>query len=58
LVNEKINGLIAAPFTPQVTHQVKNILSEVNEEMTRVEIQDQLELSDKKNFNKNFLLPA
>ncbi len=43
---------------PQVTPQVKNLLSVVNEEMTRVEIQDQLGLSDKKNFNKNFLLPA
>lgn len=42
----------------RINPQVKGLLSVVNEEMTKVEIQNQLGLSDKKYFNKNFMLPA
>ena len=43
---------------PQVIPQVKNLISAVSGEMTRMEIQESLKLSDKRNFNINYLLPA
>lgn len=45
-------------ITPQVTPQVRNLISVVSGEMSRMEIQESLGLSDKRNFNISYLLPA
>lgn len=45
-------------ITPQVTLQVRQLISIIKEEMTRQEIQDKLNLSDRKNFIMNYLQPA
>ena len=44
--------------TPQVTPQVSALISSMSGELSRLEIQDKLNLSDKRNFNKNYLIPA
>lgn len=44
--------------TTQVTPQVEKLLSVLKGEMSRVEIQENLNLSDKKNFVMNYLQPA
>jgi ATP-dependent DNA helicase RecG len=43
---------------PQVTPQVKSLIFSMLGEMTRLEMQERLRLSDKRNFNNNYLLPA
>lgn len=43
---------------PQVTPQVRNLISVVSGDMSRMEIQESLGLSDKRNFNISYLLPA
>ena len=43
---------------PQVTPQVKSLISNISGEMTRLELQEKLRLSDKRNFNINYLIPA
>jgi Fic family protein len=49
----------AAPqVTPQVTPQVKALIFCMSGELTRLEIQDKLGLSDKRNFNIKYLIPA
>jgi NAD-specific glutamate dehydrogenase len=56
---------VAFPFskeylslTPQVTPQVRRLLSSLSKEMTRTQIQDSLGLKDKKNFQDKYLSPA
>ncbi|WP_162340156.1 Fic family protein [Cyclobacterium salsum] len=44
--------------TPQVTPQVEGLLSVMDKDLSRVEIQEKLGLSDKKNFKENYLSPA
>ncbi len=44
--------------TPQITPQVKTLISKVSGEMSRIELQKSLGLSDKRNFNNNYLIPA
>ena len=34
------------------------LISNMSGELSRLEIQDKLNLSDKRNFNKNYLIPA
>lgn len=44
--------------TPQVTPQVKSLLKGFTGEHNRIELQEQLNLSDRKYFRENYLLPA
>ncbi len=44
--------------TPQVTPQVEQLLKSLEMEMSRIEIQEKLGLSDRNNFRKNYLNPA
>ncbi|WP_375584233.1 Fic family protein [Cyclobacterium xiamenense] len=44
--------------TPQVTPQVEGLLAVMDKDLSRVEIQEKLGLSDKKNFKENYLSPA
>ncbi len=49
---------LGGKVTPQVTPQVKRLISIVIGEMIRLEMQDKLELSDRMNFLNNYLQPA
>jgi predicted HTH transcriptional regulator len=40
--------------TPQVTPQVKSLISNMSGENTRLELQEMLKLSDKRNFSNNY----
>ncbi len=44
--------------TPQVTPQVEKLILILGGEMTRQELQDSLNLSDRMNFLKTYLQPA
>jgi ATP-dependent DNA helicase RecG len=44
--------------TPQVTPQVNKVLSVMDKELSRAEIQEKLQLADKKNVNEHYLSPA
>ncbi|MDH8701186.1 hypothetical protein M2138_000525 [Dysgonomonadaceae bacterium PH5-43] len=50
------------PATPQVTEQVTEqvtaLISVLTKDMNRLEIQEQLNLSDRENFRSNYLKPA
>jgi ATP-dependent DNA helicase RecG len=43
---------------PKSPPQVKGLVEIMKEELTRMELQHHLNLSDKRNFNKNYLDPA
>lgn len=50
---------IIPQVSPQVIPQVGSLLKIMAEgEFSRVELQEKFDLSDKRNFNKNYLLPA
>ena len=51
-------SIIEENTTPQVTPQVLNLLENLEDEMTRDEIMQQLNLKDRKNFRENYLNPA
>jgi ATP-dependent DNA helicase RecG len=53
----KENG-VSLDFIPQVTPQVKKLISILDKEMSRVEIMDVLRLEDRKNFKTLYLNPA
>lgn len=44
--------------TPQVTPQVQQLLDGLKGEMSRLELMESLQLSDRKNFSDNYLKPA
>ncbi len=44
--------------TPQVTPQVQQLLEHLEGEMSRLELMDSLQLSDRKNFSDSYLKPA
>ena len=49
---------ITPQVTPQATPQVKKLILIIRGEMTRLELQDSLKLSDRMNFLKKYLKPA
>ena len=53
-----VNETIPPHVTPHVTPQVKKLILAVEGEMTRQELQDILELSDRMHFLNNYLKPA
>lgn len=62
-----VNDLVDTPqvtlqVTPQVdlqvAPQVHKLIKIMNKELSRIEIQSKLKLSDRKNLNENYLLPA
>ena len=55
---EKVTPQDPPQDPPQVTPQVQGLLSAMAGELSRVEIQDKLGLSDKRNFKENYLFPA
>ena len=57
-VHESMIPQVIPQVTPQVTPQVKSLIFSMSGEMTRLEMQEKLRLSDKRNFNNNYLLPA
>ena len=57
-VHESMIPQVIPQVTPQVTPQVRNLISVVSGEMSRMEIQESLGLTDKRNFNISYLLPA
>ena len=62
-ITEKDGGILVELFkeiqvTPQVTPQVKKLLSVLTDEMGRLELQKELGLTDRKNFRINYLQPA
>lgn len=57
-VTEQVTEQDAEQVTPQVTPQVEALLSVMNRELSRTEIQEILNLTDKKNFTENYLKPA
>lgn len=55
---EKVAPQDTPQDTPQVTPQVEGLLTAMDGELSRVEIQDKMGLSDKRNFKENYLSPA
>ncbi|WP_242204219.1 Fic family protein [Aestuariivivens insulae] len=54
----QVTEQVTLQVTPQVTPQVKNLLKVVTEEHNRQELQELLNLSDRKYFRENYLQPA
>jgi hypothetical protein len=58
-INEISSGFsVTCIKATQVTPQVKKLLLAVSEEMTRGEMQKAMNLSDRENFRKEYLLPV
>ncbi len=64
-IRESLDALVpeggVAPHTqvtPQVTPQVKRLLTVCDGELSRAELQSRLELADRKHFRTAYLLPA
>ena len=52
------NAALPPQVTEQVTEQVETLLSILDNEMDRQEIQDRLGLTHRENFRSNYLKPA
>lgn len=57
LVNSQVHSL-TPHVTPHVTPQVKALLKSMNDEMSRAEIMQLLELSDSKYVRESYIQPA
>jgi Fic family protein len=53
-----ICGAVSSATTPQVTPQVERLLKTMVDEMSREEIQNALDLKDRKSFRDRYLKPA
>lgn len=57
-LTEQITPQVTPQVTPRLTPQVEALLSVMQWDLSRTEIQDKLKLTDKKNFKENYLKPA
>ena len=55
---EEVTPQVTPQVTHQVTPQVNKVLSVMDKELSRAEIQEKMQLADKKNFNEHYLYPA
>ena len=51
-------GVSLSHQSPQVTPQVRLLLESLTDELGRTELQEKLDLKDKRNFNELYLNPA
>ncbi len=58
MVASAIDSLATPQVTPQLTPQVKQLLTIIKGEMTRAELQNLLDLSDRKSFRERYIVPA
>ena len=58
VIHSTLDSLETPQVSPQVTPQVKALLGALQGEMSRNELMNALDLSDRKSFRERYLLPA